>query len=202
VLQTDQAAKYYCEECGADRFCDCNAPAVEKAAKAIKANPGMSNRAIAKEAGVSAPTVAKARRATVNGFTVDEPRIGLDGRTRKMPRRPFAHAAAPYPRRFSTNDGWERTKLEVDANGQTWVEQRPEEIEDLPVDDLEALKRGIDLADRGQFIVRANLAKRFAVYSGPVGKQELEFVNDAARAWNKLRSLMKGRVKGKVGARR
>ena len=56
----------------------------KRAAEAVVANPQMSDRAIAREIGVSAPTVSQAR-STVKSFTVDdEPRIGLDGKQRRM----------------------------------------------------------------------------------------------------------------------
>jgi hypothetical protein len=49
----------------------------------------LAYRAIAEEIGVSHPTVAKARRqSTGNSLPVDdEPRIGLDGKVRRMPTR-------------------------------------------------------------------------------------------------------------------
>jgi hypothetical protein len=46
----------------------------------------MSDRALAKKAGVTAPTIAKARAATVNDFTVDK-RVGLDGKKRSLRKR-------------------------------------------------------------------------------------------------------------------
>lgn len=78
-----------CSECGAEAnaSCDCHkpyVPAAAKAAAAIKANPEKSDRAIAKEIGVSPMTVNRAR-PTVTDDTVE--RVGLDGKTRKMPQR-------------------------------------------------------------------------------------------------------------------
>lgn len=79
-----------CTACGAEAYASCNCRAaykpIEIAAKAVAANPEKSDRAIADEIGVSHATVSRAR-ATVSGETVDEPRIGLDGRTRKQPVR-------------------------------------------------------------------------------------------------------------------
>lgn len=79
-----------CSSCGASGIaaCDCGAPyipAAERAAKAIADSPRKSDRAIAAEIGVSAPTVGKARRATVSEFTVDT-RVGRDGKVRQMPK--------------------------------------------------------------------------------------------------------------------
>jgi hypothetical protein len=76
-----------CEGCGAtvDAACPCGmpyayVPAGEAAAKAIEANPEMSNNAIAKDIGVSEPTVRRIR-----GSLKDEPggtkRKGKDGKT-------------------------------------------------------------------------------------------------------------------------
>jgi hypothetical protein len=79
-----------CTGCGAEAnaSCNCGKPYVPKAARAaqaVKANPEKSDRAIAEEIGVSPMTVNRAR-ATVPDVTVDE-RIGLDGKTRRMPRQ-------------------------------------------------------------------------------------------------------------------
>lgn len=84
-------AKLACSACGAttDAACGCNAPyvpALARAAAAVAENPEMSDRAIAAQIGVSAPTVSAARRATVKDFTVEK-RVGLDGRARSAPIR-------------------------------------------------------------------------------------------------------------------
>jgi hypothetical protein len=50
-------------------------------------NPGMSDRWIAAEIGVSQPTVSKARKqSTAPGGAVAK-RIGRDGKIRRMPRK-------------------------------------------------------------------------------------------------------------------
>ena len=90
-LRRPSALAIGCSACGTtiDAGCDCGAPylpASERAAAAIAANPQMSDRAIAREIGVSAPTVGRAR-STVTDVTVDdEPRIGIDGKARRLPR--------------------------------------------------------------------------------------------------------------------
>jgi hypothetical protein len=79
-----------CSGCGAEvnAGCDCGkpyAPAGEIAEKAVKAKPEMSDRAIAKEIGVSTPTVSRARaRSTVTNVTVAK-RTGIDGKARTVP---------------------------------------------------------------------------------------------------------------------
>jgi hypothetical protein len=79
-----------CTGCGAEAnaSCNCGKPYVPKAARAadaVRANPEKSDRAIAAEIGVSPMTVNRAR-ATVPDVTVDE-RIGLDGKTRRVPEK-------------------------------------------------------------------------------------------------------------------
>jgi hypothetical protein len=88
VVQLQQVRKqeldYLCSKCGAERGCDCNAPAIKRAAVALATNPEKSDRAIAAEIGVSHPTVAKARQeaeATGKLLPVDR-RIGADGKAR------------------------------------------------------------------------------------------------------------------------
>lgn len=60
-------------------------PARQAAAKALAKNPEKSDRAIAKDLGITHPTVAKARQeATGNNLPVER-RIGRDGRARRPP---------------------------------------------------------------------------------------------------------------------
>ncbi|THD59174.1 MAG: hypothetical protein E7813_25020 [Bradyrhizobium sp.] len=68
----------------------CGTPLMSKAqraAEAIAANPQMSDRAIAAELGVAKNTVRNARNELVNADQLDDdqPRVGLDGKQRKMP---------------------------------------------------------------------------------------------------------------------
>jgi len=78
-----------CSKCGAKARPGCNCgvayiPAVEFAARAVKASPHKSDRAIAVEIGVAPNTVRKAR-ATAQKCAVEK-RIGRDGKARKLPR--------------------------------------------------------------------------------------------------------------------
>lgn len=89
-LQTKPIAiNWQCSACGIDAGCNCGAPLMSKAqraAEALAASPQMSNRAIAEETGLSEPTIRRAR--TASSDAVDkEPRIGLDGKQRRMPIR-------------------------------------------------------------------------------------------------------------------
>jgi hypothetical protein len=86
-----------CTGCGAEANASCNCgkayvPKAVRAAEAVAANPEKSDRAIAADTGISQPTISKARHqlATDNNLSVDEPRIGLDGKTRKRPVRAVA----------------------------------------------------------------------------------------------------------------
>ncbi|MBV9565745.1 MAG: hypothetical protein JOY90_35620 [Bradyrhizobium sp.] len=76
--------------------CDCPPDAVYiragmRAAEAVKANPEMSDRAIAKAIGLSDKTVAAARKAGAE-FSAVGTRTGRDDKTRVKPR-PTAEAA-------------------------------------------------------------------------------------------------------------
>jgi transposase-like protein len=83
-----EPAQLLCSSCYAtsNASCDCGVayiPAGKAAAKAIANNPQMSDRAIARELGVNQSTVSRAR--TDANASVE--RTGLDGKTRKMPRK-------------------------------------------------------------------------------------------------------------------
>jgi len=80
-----------CTMCKAETAAACSCGATyrvkpaERAAAAITEHPEKSDRAIAAEVGVSPTTVGKARASTVHTGQLDEPRVGLDGKTRKLP---------------------------------------------------------------------------------------------------------------------
>lgn len=97
-------AKYECSECGAAASCDCGAkmvPAGTRAAAAIAANPGKSDRAIAAEIGVSDMTVGRARRkagatnVSPEADGASERRLGRDGKS-YSPRKRITSDEAVY----------------------------------------------------------------------------------------------------------
>jgi hypothetical protein len=89
-LQKKQETQFLCSACGAERSCNCNAPAIPKvqqATEALNAYPGKSDRAIAKEIGASPTTVGKAREELSSGGQLNELRVGRDGKARKRPTK-------------------------------------------------------------------------------------------------------------------
>ena len=121
-----------CVECGAEAFASCACGKLykpkEMAARAIADNPDRSDRAIAKELGIGNKTVSRAR-ATVSPDTVDEPRVGLDGKMRRLPVR----------RHESPDEFLARKRFEREAE----AEITPEESAGLKAE----LKRAINLHD-------------------------------------------------------
>lgn len=93
-----QVARLECSRCGAevDAACTCGAPYVPagaRAAVAVAANPGKSDRAIADEIGVGKDTVRRAR--STGACAPVEKRTGKDGKARKPPGRAPEQAAVP-----------------------------------------------------------------------------------------------------------
>jgi hypothetical protein len=89
-----------CTACGAEAnvSCNCGQPYVPKsvrAREAVKANPEKSSRAIAAEIGVDKNVVEKARKELTGEHSPVDERIGLDGKTRKLPARE-AQDDTPY----------------------------------------------------------------------------------------------------------
>lgn len=81
---------WMCSACGIDAGCNCGAPLMSKAqraAEAIAADPRKSDRAIAEEIGVGSNTVRRARQTAPDGAVDNEPRVGRDGKERRMPIR-------------------------------------------------------------------------------------------------------------------
>lgn len=82
-----------CSACGAEgsATCDCGAPYIAagaRAAAAVAANPGKSDRLIATEIGVNQSTVSRARNKTTDASAAV--RVGKDGKKRKLPTKPDA----------------------------------------------------------------------------------------------------------------
>lgn len=100
VIQMRRAAtKLQCSKCGAtaDAQCGCGVsylPAGSRAAAAVAADPGKSNRALADDLGVSRETVRRARKSTGTNVPVGK-RKGKDGKTRRMPVRAAAPVSDP-----------------------------------------------------------------------------------------------------------
>ena len=73
----------------------------QRAAEAISRDPSKSDRAIAKEIGVSGETVRMTRKQLPNDLAVETTRTGLDGKQRKMPTRPVEDDEVDQPRTAS-----------------------------------------------------------------------------------------------------
>jgi hypothetical protein len=151
-----------CTGCGAEANASCNCgvayqPKSIRAAEAIRANPEKSDRAIAVELGIDHKTVAKARDAT--GECSPVTRIGLDGKTRRLPVRD--------------------------------IEPEDDDIEaDIEPDNYLTA-----------YLLRADQARMFASYSGPVTKDIIAMARQVATAWlnlakqmEKVRSCGRGRA--------
>jgi hypothetical protein len=91
--QVISISRLICTGCGAETNATCNCgmdykPKSVRAREAVEANPEKSNRAIAAETGVDEKEVRR-QRAKLEESTADmsavEERVGLDGKTRKMP---------------------------------------------------------------------------------------------------------------------
>jgi hypothetical protein len=82
-----------CSECGASARASCNCgapyvPAGTRATEAVAANPKKSDRAIAKEIGVSQPTVSRARQKSGDTNVSPVARIGRDGKKYPATQKP------------------------------------------------------------------------------------------------------------------
>jgi hypothetical protein len=126
-FQKKEEAKFICSGCGADRGCQCNAPAVPKAvraAEALKANPEKSDRSIAEEIGASPTTVGKAREELSSSGQLEEgPRVGKDGKARKA--RKEVSAAERKERDRKLRERWDKKRAE------RLVEQFPQIVEGI-----------------------------------------------------------------------
>jgi hypothetical protein len=86
--------KLFCSECGAKAQAACNCgvhylAAGVAAALAVAEHPEKSDRAIAKETGIPRATLQRARKSTGPNGPVEK-RIGLDGKSRRLPHYDYA----------------------------------------------------------------------------------------------------------------
>src|SRR5262245_43523819 len=92
--------RMFCTACGAEANASCNCgqpyiPAKQRAAEAIAANPQKPDRAIASDIGVDHKTVGAARKESTGEHSPVEPRVGIDGKTRRMPVRKAKRTQRP-----------------------------------------------------------------------------------------------------------
>jgi hypothetical protein len=95
--------KLFCSKCGskADAICACGQPYITAgvaAAQGVAAYWEQSDRAIAKKIGVHYSTVREARIKLTGGNPSVDKRIGLDGKTRRLPRHDNAITPAEVVR--------------------------------------------------------------------------------------------------------
>lgn len=111
--------RLHCPVCGISAACDCGVAPVRRAENALIAKPGLSDRAIAEEIGVSHPTVAKARKATGKHLPVAT-RTGKDGKVRVSPKprlKIIDTAADPVtegcPDCSTSEEEWQRSVMNI-----------------------------------------------------------------------------------------
>lgn len=113
-----------CTKCGAAGSAGCNhgieflVKASDRARLEVQKNPGLSNRAIAKKAGVGSRTVDRARPTAPNGAGDRKPLIGKDGK-RYKPRRaapPVDPVQEPCDDCVTPDAQWERSASNIFAN--------------------------------------------------------------------------------------
>lgn len=123
-MDAQTATTLRCPACGAlaSASCLCGLDYVyispgKLAADAVKANPEKSDRAIAEELGIGNKTVSRAR-ATVSNDTVDDKRIGLDGRKRGRPKGSIDKT--PRKKREPKAPGVKQAQRSIDLDADTW----------------------------------------------------------------------------------
>jgi ParB-like chromosome segregation protein Spo0J len=152
-------------------------------AQLVAAQPEKSDRLLAKEAGVSHPTMAKARReaeATGKALPVAK-RVGSDGRARKQPARKAKRGPAP------------KIEHETIAVPREW-DGTMEECAPPP-----RPSGGKDVVRRQGLLNRAEEAVHLAQYDdlgGLAADEEMRrAVKDAADAWAKVQAVLANRDK-------
>jgi hypothetical protein len=162
-----------CTGCGAEANASCNCgkpyePKAVRAAEAVKATPEKSDRAIAAEIGVDHKTVGAARKE-LTGENSPVERIGLDGKTRKMPQRDEPHAAVE-----STGD----------------LERDKEQFIALAAKADRAAKRSLVAASKFSIKTANNLAQMVKHEMLPADHEAIAICGRVAKAWCELAERM------------
>src|SRR5262245_43793775 len=173
-----------CPECGAtgQGSCHCGVPYVparDAAAKAIAENPDLSDRAIAEKTGISHATVSRHRASTVSPETV-EPRIGRDGKRRKMP-------AKRQPSQLR------------DEDADDWSGCNAPEFPEPPDPDPDPIKVAIFHCRYccSKAVDMAQIASKVLIDADvPVTKQILDDIDDVRRVWGEFEASVTGNDAG------
>jgi hypothetical protein len=193
--------RLFCAKCGAKAIagCDCEGgvyyPAHIAAANAIAAHPNKSNRAIAAETGIAEVTIRRARSTASNDAV--EKRVGLDGKTRRMPshsnnqiteeeKKQVPRATALIDRIMPILREMEQEREWASRQHRMKFNLSPRRVQQLAYELLTEIYECMPPH------VRANACERVAA-EWEIGEAELsnkDYVNDicaAAEAWSLLR---------------
>jgi ParB/Sulfiredoxin domain len=189
-------------------------------AKLIKATPKKSNRQIAEAVKVSHVTVGAVRAELEATGQIDQLKktVGKDGRSRKAPakRRAERHRCwqcdvrAPvgevqehsYPA-YGDADVWlhdacvaafearEAAARDVAHDAEDDPERSAEARKrEYAEDDIKTLEAGLEPDSCRAFLVRADQARRDAVYTGPINEEVVTAARATATAWAELAVLI------------
>jgi hypothetical protein len=140
--QVISISRLICVGCGSETNATCNCgmeyrPKSVLAREAVEAHPEKSDRAIAKEIGASPTTVGRAREElSIGGQLQDGPRIGLDGKARKLPE----------PKPEDVIDALKKAGVEIDEEEDT-EERVSDDYADLVVERNKLQTRVSDLTE-------------------------------------------------------
>jgi hypothetical protein len=159
--------KVFCTECGARALAACNCgvayiPANIAAAIAVAEHPEKSDRAISILTGIARTTLQRARKSTGPSGPVDK-RIGIDGKTRRLPRH-----ANPMP---------------AELKHQPLAIEVLERLTPL----MDALKREGKYHESGMSPTACEVcASEWTIDEGNLKENVIEAVRKTARAWGVL----------------
>jgi hypothetical protein len=144
---------------------------------AIKRNPEKSDRAIGAEVGHDHKTVGGVRREMEDVGSIPHVETRKDTKGRKQPAKKSKAITKPAPEQNDPEASAERMKQEYAADGaDEWTD------EDILPDHLESA-----------FLIRADQARQFAVYSGEATPSLAAQARLVAQAWSDLATSMEAR---------
>jgi hypothetical protein len=180
--------------------------------KAVKDNPGMSDRAIADKLGVSQPTVSRARKQSTDTNVSVDKRIGKDGKKRRKPRKNSAATEATAAAAvLDKGRTYKQAAVETGINGTEQVmkvatareEGRREAFAQLlsAASAKNFTAKGVLRIEDAIRVHKARLEKQFEQRVNEEVRRRIDAADDATRASYKKLNIENARLLAELGRR-
>jgi hypothetical protein len=205
-FQKKQEAKFICSACGADRGCDCNAPAVEKLAEKLEQDRQRAKRAREKKKTSRKSINASRDAAILDGIVAGEVGdceasiMAAKETEEERDRKECVALAEKVANAEKALADFKREAFRITGGAEVSIEQRRAEYAALDIGDSTAVLSVEDDLEgeppevfRRVFLLRCLDALGFGVYSGPVDNEVIAAAERVAAHWQDFTQTLKAR---------